>query len=837
MEDGLRAPLGRRTHSGAASLWFLRIVPLFLVSLTVIGFEISLTRYFAIASWSEYGYWVISITMTGFAVSGVVLSLFKGYLVKRAEAIMLAIPPLLMIFASAGFYFTTINPFNPLEFQNRDQWLTQLLNIGKYYAALFPFFFFAGLFIGFYFLRFQGEIPKIYAADLTGAGTGAVLILLLMFWIHPFYLLTILLPVLLAASIFQRLPSQRFSPLSFLSLLGILVICETFLVKLNRADFNEYKEIYPPLHVRGSQVVEDIKSPRGYFLVLDDFTERLDTDFSNNFGVLKAALPPLTFGLYNDGKRIASLPKRSDDDLSYLRAALDVFPYELRNAPEVLLIGTRGGFRIREALFLGASSVVAVEPDETLYRLIRFGVSGKTGLAPSVSDDTRVRLLDQSPATILSQIRMKFDLVDIASDYLGQSDTNKFAFTVEAVQGYFQLLKEDGLISIPVSIREFTVYAVKMLETVRQALVGLGVERPADHILIYRSSWNARILVSKKPFDQDAIRRLITFSDQRSFDTSYFPGIDPTKIQVWNDLPLVSVESESILSPSDQPSDALMEESIRLLSDSGSAFLKGHFFNLRPSTYDRPFFYSIIRLAELKKILHKIALIPREELGYLINLAVLVQAGVFAVVILILPLIRWRQQRPETGAILKSVLYFPCLGLGFLFLEILLIEKSSFFLGDRTYAFAVVLAGMLVFSGAGSYTANAYLKEPRKGIAWAGAVISLWIILALIFLDRLLLDLLGLPFVVKCIVVLIILMPLSFALGFPFPLGLYLFRGERSHFLPWAWSLNGAFSVISTPLANLLAVGFGYRVVLMSSLLLYVVAFVTFPAAEGRDRV
>jgi hypothetical protein len=712
------------------------LLPLFLISLAAVGFEISLTRYFAIASWSEYGYWVISITMVGFAVSGVVLSLFKDFFARTAEPLLFAMPLALMVTAALGFYFTTLNPFNPLEFQNPDLWFDQLRNIWKYYAVLFPFYFLTGLYIGLYFLTYQEEIPKIYGADLAGAGVGALLALALMFWVHPFYLLTALLPFLALAGLYHLpRPVRARSPLYFAGLVLLLGVCEAGLVLFNRADFNEYKSIYPPLHVQDNRVVQELRSPRGYFLVLDNFTERLDTDFSNNFGLLGVSAPPLTYGLYNDGNRLTSLPKTDVVSTAYVQAALDTFPYELRHGPAVLLIGTRGGFRVREALNLGAGSITALEPDDTLFRLIQ----AQAASPDSALRDARVRLLPQSPAMLTAGEARRFDLVDIASDFLNQGDANKFAFTVEAVQGYYRVLKDDGVMSIPVPIREFTVYAVKMLETVRVALEDLGVASPQDHIMVYRSSWNVRILVSHRPFTPGEIAKLRLFSERRSFDLSYFPGIDPAQAQIWNDLPLVSFESETVLSPSDKASDALMEEALKLFSPERAGFIAGHFFSLSPSTHDRPFFYSVLHLSELGQILKKIALIPREELGLLINVAVLVQAVLFAAAILGLPLIRWRRQSPKTEAILKSVLYFAGLGLGFLFLEIYLIEKVSFFLNDRTYAFAVVLAAMLIFSGLGSYASGRYLKHPKQGLRVASAIIFAWILAALLFLDPLLL--------------------------------------------------------------------------------------------------
>jgi len=703
------------------------------------------------------------------------------------------------------------------------------VNIWKYYAALFPFFFFAGLYVGLYFVSFQEQIPRAYAADLGGAGVGALLVLALMFWLHPFYLLVALFPFLVLAALLQlpdALKDRR--PLAYGAALVLLAVCEVFVVKFIHADFNEYKSIYPPLHVDGNRVVNEIRSPRGHFLVLDNFTERLDIDLSNNFAVLGAAGPPSTLGLYNDGNRITSLPKKLDYDASYVKAALDAFPFELRPAPRVLLVGTRGGFRIREVLGLGAAKVTALEPDSTLFALVQAG-------ADPALKDSRLRFTRESPALLATWDAGGYDIVDIASDFIGQADVNKFAFTREAVQAYLHVLKDDGVASIPVSMREFTVYTVKMLETVRQVLIDRGIQNPGAHVMVYRSSWNARILVSKRPFSSEQIQTLREFCDLRSFDTSYFPGIDPAKVAVWNDLPLVSFEHETILSSSEQANDALRDEALRLFSDENSEFINGHFFNLTPSTYDRPFFYSVLHPSKLGTILDKIALIPREEIGYLINLAVLLQAVLLAALVLGLPLIRWRASKPAAGVIVGSVFYFAGLGLGFLFLEIYLIEKISLYLNDRTYAFAAVLSAMLIFSGLGSFYAGRFLDRPKRGIALACALVFVWIVLAHMLLDTALFATLGLAFALKCALAALIIAPLAFALGVPFPLGLYQFRGARANFLPWAWSLNGAFSVIATPLANLLAVAAGYKMLLVLSLVFYVIVFMTFPPARDSD--
>jgi hypothetical protein len=144
---------------------------------------------------------------------------------------------------------------------------------------------------------------------------------------------------------------------------------------------------------------------------------------------------------------------------------------------------------------------------------------------------------------------------------------------------------------------------------------------------------------------------------------------------------------------------------------------------------------------------------------------------------------------------------------------------------------------MLVFSGLGSYLSARFLDRPRRGITLAVAGVVAWTVLAALGLDALLSATLHLSVPLKALILLAAVAPLAVALGFPFPLGLALFRGANSHFLPWAWSLNGAFSVIATPLANLLAVSAGYKLLLAFSLILYSIVYLTFPVARGRNRV
>ncbi len=781
------------------------LAPLFLVSMATVGFEIALTRYFAVAKWSEYGYWVISIVLAGFALSGVVLALARARIARHATAALDALPALLILAAGIGFHFVTSNPFNPLQLQNPATFWPQLTLIGLYYAALLPFFFLAGLYISLCFIRHDHEIGRVYGFDLTGAGAGSLRARALLSHVHPFDLLPCLLVPLAAASLFTRRLRR-----SLAAALLALVAAEALLLGDNTAQYNDFKAIYAPLHVPDARVVNQTFSARGLYTLLDDFTERVDTDLSNDTAILGLPGPPATLGLYRDGNRIAALPKPGPIDARYAGATLAALPYQLKPGARVLLLGSSGGFRTAEAEALGAGRVTTVEPEPQLRALLREPASGASPLVAARAG--------------------QFDIIDISGDFLDTAEANTTSFAAEALAADLRAAGRDGIVSIPVSIREFPAYAVRVLATVRRALRQTGVSAPEQHVLVYRSAWNVRILASPAPFDAARIAAAQRFCADRSFDLSYYPGVEQAgPREIFNDLPAVNF-AEGQVTSGEAAHDAIADEAPAVLR--GEATASGKAFNLSPITFDRPSFYAVLRLSQLGTILARLEILPQAEIGPLVNLAVLAQAIVIALLVLAVPLLGGRRVRAEGVSAIRAAVYFAALGLGFLFIELYLIERASFALNDRTAGFSLVLTAMLIFSGLGSMVSGRFLADPRRGVTIAVAVILVWCAVMLLFQQTAVLAALGLPYAARAALVVLACAPVSVALGLPFPLGLS--RTGSGGFMPWAWGLNGAFSVVSTPLANLIALQLGYSAVLLTAFCLYVVARIAFPRVVPR---
>ncbi|MCB8873724.1 hypothetical protein [Acidisoma silvae] len=789
------------------------LLPLLLVSLASTGIEIALTRYFAVASWSEYGYWVISIVMAGFALSGVATALLRPWLERHSAKLFAVLPALLILSAAFGYAAAIRNPFNPLQLQNPVTIAPQILFIGLYYLELLPFFFLTGLFISLCFVSAPARTTRVYAFDLCGAGLGALLVLGLMAVLHPFKLIPALLLPLAAMAFFVPRGPHRLGAILAAGL--CLIAAEALLIAGDVADYNQFKPIFAPLHTPNATIRQQILSPRGVYTLLDDFTERVDTDLSNDSAMMHLPGPPRTLGLYRDGSRIAAVPRTAKLDVGYAPGTLAAAPYELLNHPRVLVIGDEGGWAAAQALALGAGSVVADEPEPVLRAALQ-----------NQPPQAGVTISGESPLALVSDAKPgAFDLIELSDNFLGADPADATAFTSGAIARYLPALSDQGMISIPVSIRDFPVYALRIMATIRAGLLAAGVADPGAHVIAYRSAWNVRILIAKSSFDAARIKTVRKFCDDRSFDVSFFPGINVAALRddIYNDLPAISFSKGEVESGA-SADDSIADEAVAVMQ--GKTTDSAREFDLRPATLDRPMFYDILRLDHLGTILKRLEILPQQELGPLINIAVLAQAFVVALIVLLLPLAAPRRIGSKRAPIGRALLYFPALGLGYLFIEIALIGEASLYLDDVTTAFALVLSGMLIFSGLGSMAAT----QLRLRAAWI--VILALLIVTLAALPAVMLATIGWPMPLRLIVLLILLAPLSLALGMPFPMGLGEAGKVSAGFLPWAWALNGAFSVIATPLANLIATELGFHWLILAAIGLYGLAWISFPRTK-----
>ena len=157
-------------------------------------------------------------------------------------------------------------------------------------------------------------------------------------------------------------------------------------------------------------------------------------------------------------------------------------------------------------------------------------------------------------------------------------------------------------------------------------------------------------------------------------------------------------------------------------------------------------------------------------------------------------------------------------------------QRFILYLSHPIYSAAIVLSSFLVFAGLG----GGYSKKlsRKRGDIWAVRSAVFFIIFLSIFylltFDILFEQLIILPDLIKMLVTIALIAPLAFAMGIPFPVGLAYLAKESPSFIPWAWGINSCASVISSILATLIAIDFGFTVVTLLALIFYLFSFIIF---------
>ena len=336
--------------------------------------------------------------------------------------------------------------------------------------------------------------------------------------------------------------------------------------------------------------------------------------------------------------------------------------------------------------------------------------------------------------------------------------------------------------------------------------------QPQDRLALVRSWATATLLVKREPFSSAEVSAVRSWASERLFDTPYLPGIAPGEGNRFN-----------VLKRDDY---ALGTASILAGGESRARFLEQYAFDLRPATDDRPYFFHFFRWRALPVLLSALgaAWIPFVEWGCLVLIATFVQALVVSVLLIPAPL-AWAQRQTREAypkrslgrGRLQTLFYFLLLGVGYLFVEMAMIQRLVFLLANPIYAVAVALTGLLLLSGLGSGWA-AYRIAQGSSAGRLASVAALTVAVAAaayaLGLRTVFELLLAWPLLARTGVAVAVMMPLI-AMGIPFPLGLRELRRGGRDLLPWAWAVNGCASVVAASLATLIALSAGFATVLL----------------------
>jgi hypothetical protein len=261
-------------------------------------------------------------------------------------------------------------------------------------------------------------------------------------------------------------------------------------------------------------------------------------------------------------------------------------------------------------------------------------------------------------------------------------------------------------------------------------------------------------------------------------------------------------------------------------SNDPNKFSRSYPYNVTPVNDNAPFFFFTLKPGKILHLGNDSAMDWKVNLGVAVLAMLLVISLIAVLAFLVLPLLFSKADRDRPS---PALLYFIAVGLGYILVEVTLIQRFVLFLGHPTYALTVVIFLMLLSSGAGSVFSRRCLRDATQlWIPLAAVVVALLIYLGI--LPAILEHLVGAAFPAKLVISGLLLVPLGFAMGMPFPTGLRTLAEDlQQGSIEWAWAMNAASSVLGSVLAIVIAILFGFNVTLACGAAAYTMAMLLRP--------
>jgi spermidine synthase len=852
---------------------YFKLLAVFFLSVALIAYEIAVMRTFAVGSWSNFGSMVISIALLGFGLAGTLLTFLQKFIREKPNRWLSTSALLLMPSMALAHVFAQLVPFNPVMLVSD---MGQVALIGLYYIIYAVPFFFGAAFIGVAFIALSSQIHKLYFWNMAGSGVGGFVILGCMYFFPPEILIIPLLVISFISVIFCSLrfdiETRRFH-IQFSSLfMTILIFIASFLLIITFGNIrvSEYKPISYARRFPDTALTHHSYSPTGEMHVYTSSFFHSAPGLSDNVVLYLREMPRNAFkGLYIDGGGPIVIPRQlKPDEEKYLEFLPMAAPYELQEKPRVLLVRLGGGASVFTALHYNSRAIKVVENDHAIVNLIK-NVKAITDFNEHLLENPAVEVVSGEPRAYCATTKDLYDIVEISLiDSVGLSQTGgysvdeNYTYTVEAFEDYMRCLDENGILSITVWNRLTPPRNVpKLIATVFESLRRQGVNNPENRIFIFNVLLStATVLVKNSAFTPQEIAALRLFCRKMSFLESYYPGMqrrekDFEKIladytaqyqqedMVQTGRPDIRKNNEGISMPSAteypdlDPDDLYHFVMFWLVQNRGEELFEKYVFDIRPATDDRPYYTAYLRPETMSMFFDELGEIS-EEWGYLLLLGTLIQSVFFGFLIIVIPITgRWREFFRGRRGTMGVIVYFSCLGLAYMLIEIFLIQKLVFFLGDPIFSVSIVITSMLILSGLGSLFSQRFRENRAFGVRLAAGGIVASIVFYIFGLSPCLRLFLGLPFILKVILSIIFIAPASFFMGVPFPSGLSALSSNRQRLLPWAWGMNGALSVSGSVIARLISISTGFIWVLCLAGALYLFAALVFKANEAPDEI
>ncbi len=803
-----------------------------LLSAAVLASEIALTRIFAYLIWYHGVFMIISMALLGFAASGSVLTLAENRVRRNPGKWIRTGGTLFAVFIIIGIFLPGVIPLESKGISLKH--LDQLRNLAFYFIFWGAAFMMPGMSIILILQQKKEKVHRVYFSSMAGSGIGCVLAMGLLY-AGPVVTLSVMALISLGSALL--IPAGKNSRVFQVFTVALLIIIAVVATGLIRPDWKvatskvEFHDLAQgrvrETHWSPISVVQIFNRKPGWNYVDPGLAIHLRRPMPEQKGIIIDAFAQTVFTQW-DGSNLGIFDFFPDCSTS---AA-----YLLRPHPRSLVIGVGGGIDILRALYFGARSVVGVELNGILVDLLRSSYCDFTG---KIALNPRVKLVKDEGRSFVMHVADKFDIIQI--DYTdtwsaaasgGLALAENFLYTAEAVQDYYRHLTADGILSITRTLSyPYPGETLRVTLTAIKALQELGIARPLQHMMAVTSPMEVRknphmsatLLICKRPFTEKEIEE-ITAKGRGKWLVLFRPDDKPLPPVSQADAPL-NKQYYQWVKEKMEGTRKIFASFLEGFPDDTSA-LENYAFDVSPLTDNRPFYYFFARWRNIWNSFKQGKLAGNAGgVILLLTLSLALTGSLFGIFV---PLVIWQMSHRKDkvtghGNMGWYALYFAGLGFGYIAVELNLIQQYSLFLGHPVYALGVMLGGLLIFSGVGSYLSGRVNWRP---VAVLLIFLSLFMAGGLVMLlpGPLFKFFAGSPVWLRALVVLIVISPLGVLMGMPFPLGLRLTGRERPLIIPWLWGINGFASVIGSILATIAAIMFGYNSVTLLALIVYALA-------------
>ena len=752
---------------------------IFVVSALTLELEFLQTRIFSFILWHHFVYMVITVALLGYAAAGTLLSTIKRFKTMSDPEFFSIF---LILFSTSIFISTKLAPLSTRNlFQLKPDFATIVKIAVSCLITMVPYLF-SGFIIGGAFVRFPRKTSYLYFANLTGSATGCVAFVYLISLLGGDVLLVLsCYSALFLLLLLLKKEVQKYKrAIPFIVLWIIILAISPYFTSNSPEEHKQFfsmfsydtvveKTLWNPI-ARVDVISKHIQSPIKYIVMDGDAQAML---FSPALLKNKDIAPLRQMGY-------ALLPRESE---------------------RTLIIGAGGGFDTYYALKNGSQKIDAVEINHSTVKLV---TGAYAGFLDHLFTKPGVNLYLEDGRSFVHNSRNQYDIINLfATDSLlalsvgAYVMADNYLYTTEAFCDYLTHLTDEGYLQISRWYNpQLPAESLRIFTTAFTALRKMGVQDPSSHIVVLEdfSGWTMHIIK----------RTLFTDEEKRKIAS---PALKQAKRYS-------VLYPEDITDQTNGPGNVFTEFSRKFLNGNEAEFYHAYPAKVKPVTDDSPFFYQFAKLSSYSKTVETADVYYDRIRGIwhlFVLSSLLIASLVLSAALIIAPLVVSRKKLSKNANPPFIVTFFLFIGLGFMLFEMAVIQKLVLFLGHPIYSMATVIPSLLAFAGLGSL-ASSRLKNLKLSIGIATALAGIAVILTpqvvALFSEPLML----LPLGAKIMVVILLTAPTGFILGIPFPTGLrVLNRDGGEDAVPWAWAVNGSASVISSVLAVIIAMQFGFH--------------------------